>query len=162
AAGNALPGMDRKHLLVNRNDNATLLGGPLQDHGVRRVAQADVLDPHEVQAGLAPAQSRDDVAMNVLVSQQSEHGRRSPERDWPTRMAPVSSTRNSNGSACKVMVMVGPVLSAAELNRCRHFSRWLVAGRSRAANGSHDLAPAGTSQVCSHQADNSAASIRCT
>jgi hypothetical protein len=48
--------------------DAPLLGRPLQDEGVRRTAQPDVMDTDQIQRRLPPAQPVHDVAVHIRQS----------------------------------------------------------------------------------------------
>src|SRR5436309_861901 len=57
-----------------RQQHAPLAGGPLQDLGVTRLHEAYILHADQVEFGVSAKQAADNVAVEVLVTDQAEHG----------------------------------------------------------------------------------------
>jgi hypothetical protein len=67
---------DRRDVVGDQN--TSLPGGPIQNLGIVHTHETDVLNPHDVQTWTSVLQAPNDLVVEVLVSEQTEHGSGQP------------------------------------------------------------------------------------
>jgi hypothetical protein len=73
----SLIGMIRHGGAIVGQDNAVVFGGPGENIGIVRARQSYVLHANEIEARLTQQQAAHDVAVEVLIRKQPQHGRSS-------------------------------------------------------------------------------------
>jgi hypothetical protein len=84
-----LPGVTHQGLYVVSEKNSVLIGSELEESLVVRSVQRGILGPHHVQIRDLSPESTEDTAIEILVSQEAQHGCYRPRRARSRSRRPV-------------------------------------------------------------------------